>query len=138
MSRFWSLSTLVLAGTTLLAQGSDPQTPTFRAIGELVPVYVTVTDRSDRLVTSLTEQQFSVRDNGHPQTLTLFDNSPQPIRLVVLVDVSGSMYGNLPLVQASGRELFQRLLPDDLATVGTFGRDITIAPRLTRDAARLT
>jgi Ca-activated chloride channel family protein len=113
------------------------QQPTFRGTGDAVRVFVTVTDRDGRLVTNLTQDQFEVRDEGKPQPITIFDNSPRPIRLIVMLDVSGSMEGNLPLLRAAAEQLFTRLRPDDAARVGTFGRDVVISGAFTRDPTQL-
>jgi VWFA-related protein len=78
-----------------------------------------------------------VRDEGKPQPITLFDNSPQPIRLIVMLDVSGSMEGNLALLRGAAEQLFSRLQPEDLARVGTFGESVTISPAFTRDVGLL-
>jgi hypothetical protein len=86
--------------------GAAGQQPIFRGTGEAVHVYVTVTDRDGRLVTDLTQEAFEIRDEGDPQPITLFDNTPQPIRLVVMLDVSGSMERNLPLLRAANDQLF--------------------------------
>src|SRR5204863_7750802 len=64
-------------------------------------------------------------------------NPPQPIRLIVMLDVSTSMQGNLPLLRAAADQLFSRLRSDDVARVGTFGRDVTISPTFTNDAREL-
>src|SRR5262249_14197316 len=119
--------------------GSAPaaQQPVFRGTSDAVHVFVTVTDRDGRLVTTLSKDAFDVRDDGKTQPITLFDNTPQPIRLIVLLDVSGSMEGNLPLLRAASEQLFARLRPDDLARVGSFGREITIAPAFAQDAETL-
>ncbi len=45
--------------------------------------------------------------------------------------------GNLPLLRDASDQLLARLRPDDLARVGSFGRDITISPAFTHDAAEL-
>lgn len=113
------------------------QPPVFRGTGEVVRVFTTVTDRDGHLVTTLARDAFEVRDDGKPQPITQFDNSPQPIRLVMMLDVSGSMEGNLSLLRASAAQLFPRLRPDDLARVGTFGREVTISPEFTHDAEAL-
>ncbi|MCC7185823.1 MAG: VWA domain-containing protein [Acidobacteria bacterium] len=113
------------------------QQPVFRGTGETVRVFVTVTDRDGRLVTTLTQPDFEVRDNGKPQPITLFDNTPQPIRLIVMLDVSGSMDGNLPLLRAAADQLITRLQPDDAARLGTFGHDVSISPTFTLDAGQL-
>lgn len=121
----------------LLALPLRAQQPTFTSRAETVPVYVTVTDKSGRLVTDLVRDDFVVRDGGKPQPISVFDNTPQPIRLIVLVDISGSMAGNLPLVRAATEQLVARLEPGDLARVGTFGDRIRLGSRFTRDAAEL-
>jgi Ca-activated chloride channel homolog len=113
------------------------QQPVFRGGGDLVRVFVTVIDRDGRLVTTLTRDAFEVRDEGKPQPITQFDNTPQPIRLIVMLDVSGSMEGNLPLLRAAAVQLFARLQPQDAARVGAFGREVTISPAFTHDAAEL-
>ena len=133
MVRFLLFSTLA-GGLLALA---EPQQPVFRGTGDAVRIFATVTDRDGRLVTTLTRDDFEVRDEGRPQPITLFDSSPQPIRLVVMLDVSGSMEGNLPLLRAAADQLFRRLLPHDAARVGTFGHEVTISPSFTRDAAAL-
>ena len=100
-------------------------------------MFVTVTDRDGRIVTTLAQNEFEVRDEGKPQPITLFDNTPQPIRLVVMLDVSGSMTGNLQLLRAASGQLFNRLGPQDVAKVGTFGRDVTVSETFTRDVRAL-
>lgn len=123
---------VLLAGA---AQPPDqPQQPIFRNRGDIVRVYATVTDHDGRLVPSLTRDAFEVRDDGKPQTITVFDNAPQPIRLIVMLDVSGSMEGNLPLLRASVTQLAGRLRPDDVARIGAFGQDVTISETFTHDA----
>jgi hypothetical protein len=104
------------------------QAPVFRGTTENVPVYVTVTDKASRLVTSLAKDDFNVFDNGRQQPLAVFDNSPRPVRLIVMLDVSGSMYGNLAMLRAACGELFAHLGAADEARVGSFGQDIVISP----------
>jgi Ca-activated chloride channel homolog len=130
------LGTLVacLVGAVVTA---ERQQPVFRGTGDAVRIFATATDRDGRLVTTLTRDDFELRDEGQPQPITLFDNSPRPIRLIVMLDVSGSMSGNLPLLRAAAEQLFTRLQPDDRARIGTFGRDVVISPAFTRDPEAL-
>lgn len=129
-------SVFVLAAAVAVA-AQDQQQQVFRGVGDLVRIFATVTDRDGRLVTDLTQEDFQVKDEGDPQPITLFDNTPRPIRLVVMLDVSGSMEGNLGLLRNSTRELLARLHDTDLARLGVFGREITISPTFTRDPAEL-
>ncbi len=136
MKRFLACGGLATCVFGLLGAGARQQ-PIFRAGSDAVRVFVTVTDRDGRLVTTLTRDNFEVRDEGQPQPITQFDNRPQPIRLIVMLDVSGSMEGNLPLLRAAGTQLFARLRPDDAARVGAFGHEVTISPSFTRDPEEL-
>src|SRR5574342_629005 len=126
MIRIFAGVSLVVCFAAVLA-GAPQQPPVFRGTSDAVHVFVTVTDKDGRLVTTLSKDDFEVRDDGKPQPVTLFDDTPQPIRLIVMLDVSGSMEGNLPLLRAAAQQLFTRLRPDDVARVGTFGRDVIIS-----------
>jgi len=138
MNRFLTCATLAASVSGVLGAAGQQQPPTFRGGNDAVRVFVTVTDRDGRLVTTLAENNFEVRDEGKPQPITQFDNKPQPIRLIVMLDVSGSMEGNLPLLRAAGAQLFGRLLKDDVARVGAFGHEVTISPTFTHDPEELS
>ena len=133
MTRFLMCGILVACALSVVAQ----QQPIFRGGSDVVRVFATVTDHDGKLVPNLLRDNFEVRDDGKPQPITQFDNSPQPIRLIVMLDVSGSMEGNLPLLRAAGAQLFARLRADDVARVGAFGHDVTISPSFTHDAREL-
>ncbi len=136
MTRCVTYGTLVTCVLGVLgASGRPPQV--FRSASDVVRVFVTVTDRDGRLVTRLGRDDFEVRDEGKAQPITLFDNTPLPIRLIVMLDTSGSMEGNLPLLREAADQLFAELRPDDVARVGAFGRQITISQEFTRDAGVL-
>ena len=121
----------------LAIHDTGAQQPVFRGGSDVVRVFATVTDRDGRLVPKLTREVFELRDEGKPQPITQFDNTPQPVRLIVMLDVSGSMQGNLPLLRTGASQLFARLGPQDVARVGAFGHEVTISPEFTRDAQEL-
>jgi Ca-activated chloride channel family protein len=95
---------------------------------ESVPVYVTVTDSTKRLVPDLALEDFEVLDNGKPQTVNVFENKPTPITVVVMIDTSGSMTTALDLVKDGAEQFLIRLLPDDKAQVGEFNDKIRFHP----------
>lgn len=128
---------LVCALVASVALGQSQSQPVFRGRGDNVRVFATVLDHDGRLVTTLDRKDFEIRDDGKPQAITLFDNTPQPIRIVVMLDVSGSMAGNLSLLRSASSALFDRLRPDDLARVGTFGKDVQIGSAFTSDRREL-
>ena len=122
-----------LLGTT----GALALQQVFRGGTDLVRVFVTVTDKDGRLVPNLTQNDFVVRDEGKPQPITVFDNTPQPIRLVVMLDVSGSMTGSLGLLRGGPDQLFARMQSSDLARVGLFGHEVWISPAFTNNIEEL-
>jgi len=131
------IRTGLTAAACFLGMAAAAQQPVFRGGGDVVRVFSTVTDRDGKLVTTLGRDSFEVRDEGKPQPITQFDNTPQPVRLIVMLDVSGSMEGNLQLLREAADELFVRLRPDDLARVGTFGYDVEVGSGFTHDLREL-
>jgi Ca-activated chloride channel family protein len=131
------LRTGLTVAACLVAAAVAAQQPVFRGSGDVVRVFSTVTDRDGRLVTTLGRDDFDVRDEGKPQPITQFDNTPQPVRLVVMLDVSGSMEGNLQLLREAADELFTRLRPDDVARVGSFGFDVDVGSGFTHESREL-
>jgi Ca-activated chloride channel family protein len=121
----------------LAAAVSARQEPVFRARSETVPVYVTVVGADGHLVTDLTRGDFQLFDNGRPQPLTLFASGIQPINIIVMLDMSGSMTGNLDVLRRSAVQMFTRLLPGDQARVGNFGDRIVISPTFTNSVDTL-
>ena len=132
-----SLVALLLSFIAGAAAVVAAQQPTFRGTADNVRVFTTVLDRDGRLVTTLQQKDFEVRDEGSPQPITTFDNRPQPIRLIVLLDVSGSMQGNLPILREGTSELLRHLSDQDGVRLGTFGNDVEISPTFTRDVREL-
>jgi Ca-activated chloride channel homolog len=130
MRRAWLVSS-VLAATAVTVGARQGQV--FRSATQTVPVYATVIGADGRLVTSLTRDDFEVFDNGRPQPVTLFDNGIQPISIVIMLDMSGSMAGNLSVLRTAAVQMFTRLLPQDKARVGNFGDRITLSPTFTND-----
>jgi VWFA-related protein len=93
-----------------------------------VALYATVTDSDKHLVPDLEEGDFEIYDNGKLQTLNQFDNQPQPISVVVMLDTSGSMTGSLDLVYRAAEQFLLRLLPHDQGMVGAFNDKIELHP----------
>jgi len=105
------------------------QEPTFRSAVRTVPIYVTVTDADGRLVPDLTRDDFTILDNGKPQPASIFSSETQPISVVMMLDRSGSMVGNFQLVQKAAEQFVTKLLPADLARIGSFSNRVQVDPR---------
>src|SRR3954452_3186251 len=119
-----------IAGTAALAAAmsltliAQQPPPTFKAGTQVVSIFATVTDSQKRLVSGLTQDDFSVFDNEKPQPVVYFDNSIYPINVVVILDTSGSMTLTIDLLKQAAEQFLIRLLPDDKARVGAFNDKI--------------
>ena len=134
------LTRAFLAATLLLGGGFSlfAQQPTFRSGARTVPLYATVTDAQKRLVPNLTQDDFEIVDNDRPQPIDLFINEVQPITVVVMLDTSASMTGNLKLLEQAAEQFLLRMLPKDKGLVGAFNDKIEFFPAtFTSDRDRL-
>jgi Ca-activated chloride channel family protein len=77
---------------------------------ELTSITATVRDQDGRLVTGLSREAFEIYEDGVRQEITQFTNERVPVSLVVLLDMSDSMYG--------------RRLDDARTAVSTFLTDL--------------
>ena len=111
----------------------DAQQPTFRAGTRTVPLYVTVTDDSNRLITDLPRDAFEILDNGRRQELTVFETEVRPITVIVMLDTSISMTLRLEDLYVGAEQFLLRLLPHDRAIVGAFNDKIQFTSDFTND-----
>ena len=125
----------VAASGGLAAQES--QQPTFRAGTQLVSLFTTVADAQRRLVPGLMKADFEVLDNDKLQPLVYFDNSVQPITVVVMLDTSGSMTASIGLLKEAAEQFLIRLLPEDKGRVGAFNDKIQMSARFTNNRDEL-
>ncbi len=128
---------LLVALAMAPAQDPQQQPPVFRGRLETVAVPVTVFDPYQSLVTSLTRDDFTVYDNGKKQDITNFSSGLQPIRAVVLVDVSASMMPVIDLALMAAEQFVIRLRPDDKAKAGIFSIRVAFNDAFTADRDRL-
>ncbi len=122
-----------LSVATLLAQQNAP----FRSATNTISLFATVTDAQNRLVPDLTQGDFDVFDNDKSQPLLVFNQETLPIRVVMMLDTSGSMTGSIALLKKAGEQFLLRLLPDDRATVGAFNDKIEVGTSLSANRDQL-
>jgi len=135
MHRFAPILAAVALVVPLAAVSQQTQPPASQSAGqkikvstESVPVYVTVMDSEKRLVPDLVLDDFEILDNGKPQAINVFENTPVPISTIVMIDTSGSMTASLDFVKDGAEQFLLRLLPDDRAQVGEFNDKIKFHP----------
>jgi Ca-activated chloride channel family protein len=122
MLRFVAAGLIVTLTGTVVAQEA-----LFRSDVRIVPVMTTVIDNDGRLVANLTREDFTILDNGEPQELTVFLNAVTPFTVVVMLDFSLSMTENLDRLKAATVQFLLRMLPEDLAQVGSFSDKIQLS-----------
>jgi len=111
--------------------------PTFRAASRTVDVYATVQGKDGRLVPDLAQADFRVFEDGRERPIAVFDNSPQPITVAVMIDMSNSMASQLPQIREAAEAFVAALWPADRVRIGSFGLETAISPLLTSDKAVL-
>src|SRR6266699_3571598 len=87
-------------------QQSKPETPdtgeaVFSSETRLVPLNVTVADKSSRLITNLPQSAFQVYENGSLQSVKLFKREDVPVSMGLVIDNSGSMREKRTAVEAA-------------------------------------
>lgn len=125
----------LVAAVTIAPRAQQP--PTFRSGTQVVSVFVTVQDAQKRLVPNLEQNTFEVFDNDKPQPISYFDNSIQPITVVVMLDTSGSMTGTIDLLRQAAEQFLMRMLPQDKGRVGAFNDKIQFSSRFTSNRDEL-
>lgn len=137
MTRPKPLAAVLIALTLAAGSIAAQQLPTFRSGTKTVPVYVTVTDKSGRLIPDLAKEDFQIFDNAKPADISLFVNDVQYIKVAVMLDMSGSMTLSYDLLKDAAEQFILRLLPEDKAVIGMFADVVKLNGPLTNDRDRL-
>src|SRR5579862_3957971 len=93
----------------------------FKKQVEEVVLHATVFDQNRNLVTGLSRQDFSVSENGVPQTITAFRREDVPVAIGIVVDNSGSMRDKREKVNQAVLNLIRASNPQDQIFVVNFG-----------------
>lgn len=113
------------------------QDVTFKTNVSLVRLLVTVKNAGGELIGGLEQADFSITDNGAPQSVAVFERrTAQPLSVVLALDISGSTASNLKYQTDSltrfSRALFADGNPDDAAAVITFNWEVVRRTNFTR------
>jgi len=90
-------------------------------------------DHNGRVISGLTKDDFRVYDDGRPQKIVYFGQEKEPLDLVLLLDVSGSMYRHLEQLAATALASLKQLFAGDRVAVMLFARRSTVREPLTED-----
>jgi VWFA-related protein len=139
------ISMVILAGVTLLpgrpvAQTQQAPAARFTSSVDVVSVAAVVRDRKGRFVRDLSREDFLIVEGGRPRTILDFQRQADgPVKLALLVDVSGSMRMGGKAVDArqAAEHVFQGLRPGDQAAVFTFDSALRQVLDFTSDRRKL-
>ena len=98
-----------------------------------VPLNVTVTDKSDHLVTNLNESAFQVYENNVLQPIKIFKHEDVPVSMGLVIDNSGSMRSKRAGVEASALTLVKDSNPQDESFVVNFNDEPYLDQDFTSD-----
>lgn len=122
---------LLLAGASPAQQPQEGETPVFRSDVALVRVDVQVLGKNGRVLSGFAKADFRVLDEGTPQPIAYFGRESDPLDVLLLLDVSGSMRRSLEEMAASAASALKALLPKDQAGVILFARRTELRQELT-------
>ena len=135
-----TLSLLPAPGAIERALVQNPPVATFRSSIEVVSVSAVVRDRKGRFVGNLQRKDFIVAEAGTPRPILDFRaQSDGPVKLALLVDISGSMRVGSKTVDAqqAARHLFGALKAGDEAAVFSFDTGLDRVTPFTSDIPSL-
>jgi VWFA-related protein len=101
-------------------------TATFKTGVSDVRVDVQVTEGST-LIKDLNKSDFAVSDEGQPQSIVSFAHGDEPVTLILLLDVSGSMQKYIDQISAEAREALDHLRPGDRVALMVFAKGTAVA-----------
>jgi len=126
----WTLSTASLKFCAVFVLGvslccvSYSQDSALSIRNDLVVVPVTVFDRQGRLISSLSEKDFEIYENGELQKIAKFESAREQITVLFLLDLSPSMIPYLTKLADFANKFIDRLEEGDCIGIYGFSDDL--------------
>ncbi|HTF43260.1 MAG TPA: VWA domain-containing protein [Terriglobales bacterium] len=132
----------VLAATLLLAgqPSSSQQAPTISSEVKVVNMLATVRDKHGKIVPKLTKDDFTLEEDGRPQTIRYFSEvTGLPLTLGLLVDTSLSQRLVIDQERAASKNFLVQVLREDKdkAFLIHFDREVELSQDLTSSGQKL-
>jgi VWFA-related protein len=130
------------AGAAPTGQGQAPNatdngTFVFRTEAREVILHATVVDDRNRLVTTLTQPDFTVFENGQQEQIRQFKREDYPVAMGIVIDNSGSMREKREEVNKAALNLVRSSNPDDQVFVVNFSDEYFLDQDFTSDIKKL-
>ncbi len=116
---------------------TDNGTFVFRQEVDEVVLHATVVDDKQRIVTTLDKGDFSVYEDGRPQTITSFRHEDIPVAMGIVVDNSGSMREKRQKVNAAALNLVRSSNPNDEVFIVNFNDEYYLDQDFTSNIKKL-
>lgn len=126
-----------LAGGKVPVGSSSDDEGVVKLESPLVTLNASVTDDEGKVITGLTVKDFTVSEDGMPQTITHFTTETAPFNLVLLLDVSGSTRGSFDVIRQAALRFVELMRPEDRLAIILFARDVEVVAHLTGDREAL-
>lgn len=127
---------MAAAWTTVLAQDAlEPAT--FRTGVASVRVDAQVSE-GPRVLGGLTQSDFLIYDNNARQEISYFGWEREPVTLLLVLDVSGSMNRYLEQIAAASREALKNLKPGDQVGIQVFARNSKVSLEFTSERGEIS
>ncbi|PYQ97035.1 MAG: hypothetical protein DMF97_14505 [Acidobacteria bacterium] len=102
-----------------------------------VGLEATVQDAQGHYLGGLDASQFTLRENGEPQTIDVITSEAPAATFVLLVDSSQSMSRNIDFMRVAASRLVDHLRSDDSVVIAPFNKGITTVTGPSRDRATI-
>lgn len=119
------------------ADAADSGVFVFRKEVDEVLLHATVVDDKQHIVTSLDKTNFTVFEDGRPQTITSFRHEDIPVAMGIVVDNSGSMREKRQKVNAAALNLVRASNPNDEVFIVNFNDEYYLDQDFTSNINKL-
>jgi Ca-activated chloride channel homolog len=119
------------------ADSSDSGVFVFHKQVDEVLLHATVIDDKQHIVTNLEQGDFTVYEDGHPQTITSFRHEDIPVAMGIVVDNSGSMREKRQKVNAAALNLVRSSNPSDEVFIVNFNDEYYLDQDFTSNIKKL-
>jgi Ca-activated chloride channel homolog len=107
------LAAVLLPQAPIERRPPQPQVPTIKVETRLVNVAVNVVDEHGAPVPGLTQDDFQISEDSHPQKISFFEkDSTTPLSIVLAIDASGSVLADARLEKEAAKHFINALLRD--------------------------
>jgi len=121
------------------AEESQQPTETLKVNVNVVQLFFNVKDKHGALIPNMTKDDFTIAEDGQPQTIKYFTaESNLPLTLGIMIDSSGSQRNVIDMEKEVGGAFLKQILTDkDEAYVISFDITVDLLQDFTRDVHRL-